>query len=752
MNCINVRLALAALLAATFLLPPLAFADSPREELPVVTMKDALGLKLPTVTGLGWRDDSTGLIGSWKEPEASAETLVSWALSSGTRTDLGSGSQASMSPDGRWLVYLDDKRWQLRSLANGMTTPLGGEAPLAPTVLARPSWSRDSRRVAIVDILWPRTPPADPAPETQDGVRVVDVGRMADGPVRDNEPKPRITVIDVARPGKPRSVPITETHVYYGEWGPGEDFYYVAMQGYWKGARAYTALKRVDTRTLRSSEVFRLPGAFQQGAAPRVSPDGRYIALALDIDNRKWDDYVSLVLIDAKSGALRRLTHDYYVAARSYVWAADGESLHFIGRHGGLDQIYRVDLRGQAARITQGERRHYDLGLSPNGAWLSYQTEDGNGRKDIRVRSTTSDEERVVAVLSDPAKDFRLAQFRHVKWKSTDGLEIYGYVFLPPDFVPNRKYPMYVDVHGGGPAARLYLMGPLSAALTSTPLEWHAWAALGYVVFVPDMRSSGEYGPQVAAARYGAKNWDWSGMGKDVEDVEAGTRWMLAQSYVDSRRVAVLGHSAGGGRVNLLLTRSRLFGAGIIHDPIPAGALPSTLSFISGKNAGAGFDETHLSNGIRFADDPRVFTDGFLFDGYKSTTPTLIMVGNPEKGAIDTLSSEVLFSMLRQYGIPTRMLRYVDEGHNPLTAASALHRYREIKAWLDKYIPEQGRVFPTRDTSARSGGEVCVERATGVSSVIEGVSANFPDGRVGVAPGRAFYGEGEAERCTPPIG
>lgn len=649
---------------------------------PAVTMEDVLDARLVNVSHLVWSGDSSALMATWAEPEAE-EKLVAWNLDGGAQRMLGEGRFAAPSPDGRWLVYLEGRRWQLRELGTGTTTPIGEEAPHPLQAHVPPTWSRDSRQVAIVDTLRPAPAPFEVEPSVEDGVRVIDVGRVADGPARDNQRLPRVLIVDVDEPRQPSPVALTESHIYYGEWGPGDDFYVVAMQmSYWTGERPYTALKRVETSTMRVSEVYRLDGGIVQGAKPSVSPDGGSVALALDIDTGQWDDYPSLVLIDARSGESRRLTTDHYVTGR-YVWAHDGKALYFVSRFGGLDQIHRIDIDGKEERIGDGERRHHDLGLSPDGRWLSYQTEDGYGRKDVRVRLIASGEERIVAVLSDPARDFRLGLFRHVKWRSTDGLEIFGYVFLPPDFDPGRKYPMYVDVHGGGPGARLYLFGPLSIHVARTPLEWHALAALGYVVFVPDMRSSGEYGPHVAAARYAAGGWDRSGIVKDTEDVESGTRWMIEQGYVDPKRIAVLGHSAGGGRVNYLLTRSRLYGAGIIHDPIEAGGLPGTILRMSGRNTGTGFDENYAS----FADDPSVFTGGFLFDGYKSTTPTLIMVGNPDKGGIGTLSSEVLFSMLRQYDVPARMLRYVDDGHFAVTADAVLHRYREVVRWLETHVP-----------------------------------------------------------------
>jgi len=84
--------------------------------------------------------------------------------------------------------------------------------------------------------------------------------------------------------------------------GPDGTFYFVVMKGYWDGSRPYTALKRV-TRTGVVQEVYRLDGGFMQGAAPRVSPDGRFVALAIDVDSSKWDDFDSMVVIDTTSGS-----------------------------------------------------------------------------------------------------------------------------------------------------------------------------------------------------------------------------------------------------------------------------------------------------------------------------------------------------------------------------------------------------------------------------------------------------------------
>jgi dipeptidyl aminopeptidase/acylaminoacyl peptidase len=655
-------------------------------QLPTITMRDAINAKSASVSHLGWRSDRLGLIGSWTEGGSKTPAIVSWDLKSLTRKTLITGDFASVSPNGRWIAFLDDRCWKLKSLADD-TTIVVSETPYRPTVQEPPKWSRNGRYLAILQMVW--EPPSQRLslgePESIDGVRVIDVGHVADLKAKTSR-SASITIVDMRMPSRPATIQLDESVAYHGEWGSGTKFYFVGLKEFWTGIEPYTTLRSLDARTMTVSEIYRSSG-FMQSAAPRVGLDDRTVALALDVDNKKWDDYDSLVVIDTTTKRLTRLTSAQDVTGSSYVWAANGRSLYFIGRLGGLDQLYQVDLRGNVTRISRDDRLYFDLQASQDRRWLSYQTIDAYGRKDIRVRSTQTKEEIVLATLVNPAEKFRLGEFQHIRWKSTDNLDIWGYLFLPPDFDANRRYPLYVDVHGGGPGAHLFLAGPLGGTLTVSPLEWHAWSALGYVVFVPDMRSSGEYGAGVARARYAHKDWDFGGIRKDVEDIESGTRWMMDQRYIDPTRVAVFGHSAGAARVNLLLSLSSLYGAAIIHDEIYAGALPQMIWSTSGSNTGTGFDESFTSRGVTFAQDPAVYTGGFMFDGYKSKTPTLILVGDPERGAAQTLSSEVLFSMLRQYKVPSRMLRYVDDGHSPSTVASALNRVEEIRKWLETYIP-----------------------------------------------------------------
>jgi len=199
------------------------------------------------------------------------------------------------------------------------------------------------------------------------------------------------------------------------------------------------------------------------------------------------------------------------------------------------------------------------------------------------VLDINSGEETVVLVVDEPAREFNLGKWSHVQWQSTDGVEPFGYLFLPPNFDPKRQYPMIVDIHGGGAGSRLYLFGSLTVGEAEGPLEWHAWAALGYVVFVPDYRSTGDYGSKVIADIY--KSGQVAAI-KDIEDAISGTQYMIDQGFVDPARIALFGHSAGGKRAYIILTKHDLYAAAILNESISPDATSTFIYAASGGNAG----------------------------------------------------------------------------------------------------------------------------------------------------------------------
>ncbi|WP_313000975.1 S9 family peptidase [Brevundimonas sp.] len=119
---------------------------------------------------------------------------------------------------------------------------------------------------------------------------------------------------------------------------------------------------------------------------------------------------------------------------------------------------------------------------------------------------------------------------RSIRYPAADGLEIHGYLTLPPGMETPSGLPLVVLAHGG-PAAR-------DAAGFD---YWaQALASRGYAVLQANFRGSTGYGRAFLEAGYG----EW---GRKMQtDLSDGVRWLAAEGIADPDRVCIVGASYGG--------------------------------------------------------------------------------------------------------------------------------------------------------------------------------------------------------------
>ncbi|HVK80257.1 MAG TPA: prolyl oligopeptidase family serine peptidase, partial [Verrucomicrobiae bacterium] len=533
-----------------------------------------------------------------------------------------------------------------------------------------PVWSSDSRYVAIIENDYGGTT-RNLVARDRGGVSVIDYDETPPA----HQISSRITIVDRQRPQNPLHINVDDA-VFDVDFGPDGTLYGARINN--RVSEPSTELLAFNPTTGVSRTLYRTVGRFQ-AFTPRVSPDGAWIAGIVDADNRNWTDFASLILVNVTTGEVRRLTSD--LSVREPIWARDGQEIYVLGRSGGLNQVWKVTLDGEMRQLTSDARRHFDTRTTIDGRYLAYQTEDGFGRRDVRVLDLESEIERVAYVVEEPATRFRLGEWRHIRWQSRDGVRPYGHLFLPPDFDPSRRYPLIVDIHGGGPGSFLYLWAPFSMALNPGPLEWHAWAAMGYVVLSPDYRSTGDYGPEPVRSR--RERGAYSPI-DDADDAISGVEYLIGQGYIDADRIAVIGHSAGGPRAyNAALARPDLFSALIVNEGVQPDPLMGNIQMLSGTMTGGAFIgmmEQHFNGTL--AETPERFILNTTFEAARMDTPTLMMMGAQEHGGLGTQSWEVIYSLLRGRGTASRLLAFPDLGHNYTTPQSAVFAFEQARDWL----------------------------------------------------------------------
>jgi dipeptidyl aminopeptidase/acylaminoacyl peptidase len=122
-----------------------------------------------------------------------------------------------------------------------------------------------------------------------------------------------------------------------------------------------------------------------------------------------------------------------------------------------------------------------------------------------------------------------VAEKRKVTYKAFDGLEINGYLTLPPGREA-KNLPLIVLPHGG------------PEAHDDISYDWmsQAIASRGYAVLQPNFRGSDGYGQSFIEKGYG----EW---GRKMQtDLSDGVRYLAKEGTIDPKRVCIVGASYGG--------------------------------------------------------------------------------------------------------------------------------------------------------------------------------------------------------------
>ena len=199
-------------------------------------------------------------------------------------------------------------------------------------------------------------------------------------------------------------------------------------------------------------------------------------------------------------------------------------------------QLYRVALDGTGfARITKDAGTHAAV-FSPNAAafYDTYSNTEAPPRQDLYradgSRMATINENKVAELA-----DYHLSPMEFLTVKSHDGAQLNASIIKPPDFNPQKKYPVLVYTYGG-PHAQV-----VRNAWGGANFLWHQlMAQKGYIIFSLDNRGSAGRGHVFETPlhfRMGAR---------ELSDQRDGVQYLKSLPYVDSNRIGIWGWSYGG--------------------------------------------------------------------------------------------------------------------------------------------------------------------------------------------------------------
>ncbi|MEJ1964509.1 MAG: prolyl oligopeptidase family serine peptidase [Gammaproteobacteria bacterium] len=621
-------------------------------------------------------------------PKTMEKTMERLDVRTNARRVLGPGDRPHPSPDGRWIAYVRAENdvpqlWVMTSegqQAHRIFSPLPlGKHYDGYGALYSFAWAPDSRRIAVGKHDEPATE-AMLAPVRQ---AQADRSSAVEGleAVVTAPPDGEVWIVD-ALSAKSERLLQTPGRVMDMQWyrdGSAVLFVtgeYASHYGLDRDRFTIRAM-RVGDRQVRTIAA---PVGMQQSLHPALSPDGRRVVFSYDADHPLYDFQISLGLASGiasseVSPAITRLTREMRLARAS--WSPDGKTLYAIRNYGPYNQLYAIDAStGVATQLTRDPLSVKSYALSHDGRSLAWSGVDFQGRRSVRVatlRGNGLTKIREVLGVDAAAAGMALSEVREVEWH-TPGYPnaIRGIVVLPRHYEAGRKYPLFVDMHGGGLSSGI---SPEGGLLLQTPLEWHMWAAKDYLVFVPDYRSSVQYGSLVVDQIREHQNE----LTADIADVMAGVDQLIAGGSVEETRMVALGHSAGGHRANWMTVTTHRF-RGIVSKEgwadsyLDGGLLSSELT-------------RWVMNGSPLMAPEHYLRESSIYHARGATTPTLFVMGSPEHGGADRRHSvEWLYKALKEQGVETRYVVYPDEGHVFTREANQRDLLSRVIPWVDEHL------------------------------------------------------------------
>jgi len=401
-------------------------------------------------------------------------------------------------------------------------------------------------------------------------------------------------------------------------------------------------------------------------SAPAWSPDGRTIAyVTVTEPDIIWYATGHLAISPATGGPARVLTSRLDRNVSSPRYSPDGDAILFILEDSGERHLASIDESGENfyRRISgQISLRGYSMNDEGQVSALI-----GESHQPIEVFYQDDNRLRQLTFVNQPMLDsLNLAVVENIQFDSADGTEIEGFVFKPPGFNENIKYPTLLRIHGG----------PVSQYDFNFNFEAQLFAANGYVVVTTNPRGSSGYGQDFSLGIWQA----WGG--KDFEDVMAGVDYVIEQGYADPARLGVGGWSYGGILTNYVITKTERF----------SGAISGASEVLFRSNYGHDHYQRQWEAelGLPWENAEAWERISPFNDVAKITTPTLIM-GGAEDWNVPILNSEQLYQALKRLGRETQLVVYPGESHGIRKPTFQIDRLNRYLAWYEQTVkrPDQ---------------------------------------------------------------
>ena len=352
-------------------------------------------------------------------------------------------------------------------------------------------------------------------------------------------------------------------------------------------------------------------------------------------------------------------------------WNPRDKHIYFVAMVRGLAKIYRVEPLGkrnfqeiplpfsyiESFELAENGRRFAFTASSPDKPSTAYTYNLGTKRW---------------RTLADPTAELmetkELASWERWNFVNSDSIQINGFLYYPPNFSPEKKWPVVVYFYAG--------VWPQDEDFY---FAFHWWAANGYVVYALTPVGAMGFGQNFADKHVN----DWGEFAtRDV--IEGTTKLLKEKSFLDAEHVGAYGGSYGGFTTMDLITKTDLFAA-----VISMYGISNIASYWGGGIWGYTYGDIALARSFPW-NRRDVFVDKSpLFNADKIKTPLLLLHGIDDVN-VPVMESEQMFTALKVQGKEAAYVRFPGEGHGIVGKFENYIAHREMMLeWFNKHLKDQ---------------------------------------------------------------
>ena len=603
----------------------------------------------------------------------------------------GGESGPAWGPDGTRLAFAakrdDDEVAQIYVI----DVALGGEAQRvtnAPTAAGTSKWSPDGRRIAFQAAMWSgatdeesNRKAAQEKKNAKSKVRVYETFPIRNFDRWIDESKVHLWVVDVDGDRTSRSLlagtKLAALPGFSGDapnavWAPdGQSLVFAATDRVDASARATVATSLWQV-PIAGGEPVRLAAEGWEISAPKFRPDGKAICFS---GNDAKPAIYALTRIGCTAwpwspGSVSVMAKELDRPVGSWAFTPDSKAIYFTAEDAGHERVYSVPAAGGPATLVVDAPLGVYTGLriperASSPALFANWESAVNPLEIVRIDPATKTRQFLTSFNTAKAASTDWQPLRDFWFTGRDGRRIHSFVGLPPNFDESKRYPLLVLIHGGY----------ASSWRDSISYRWnyHLLAHPGFVLVATDYRGSTGYGEKLTLDILGDP---LKGPADDIND--AADEAIKRFPFIDGTRQAAGGASYGGHLANWLEGTTTRYKAIVSHAGL------ASLDMQWGTSDGI-YHRELMMGGPYWANPQKWIEQSPLAKAGAFKTPMLLSVGENDF-RVPEGNTLTMYSALQRMNVPAKLLVWPDENHWILKGENSRVFYREVRAWLERYL------------------------------------------------------------------